>query len=71
MLTQADNSIILKTYRNFEAIRQVLDEAGKNGETVFVSRLGMEGEQIVRHIAEAPEKPHYFSHLLIPKAKRN
>ncbi len=71
MLTQADNSIILKTYRNFEAIRQVLDEAGKNGETVFVSRLGMEGEQIVRRIAEAPDKPHYFSHLLIPKAKRN
>lgn len=70
MLAQADNSVILKTYRNFDAIRHVLGEAGKNGETVFVSRLGMEGETIVRNIAEAPEKPHYFSHLLIPKAKR-
>lgn len=69
MLQQADNSVILKTYRNFSEIKKVLGESGKNGETVFVSRLGMEGETIVRNIAEAPENPHYFSHLLIPKAK--
>ncbi len=70
MLAQADNSVILKTYRNFDEIKQVLGDVGKNGETVFVSRLGMEGEHIARNIAEAPEKPHYFSHLLIPKANR-
>ncbi|UZP67136.1 precorrin-2 C(20)-methyltransferase [Desulfovibrio mangrovi] len=71
MLAQADNSVILKTYRNFGAIRQVLDATGKKGETVFISRLGMEGEQIIRNIADAPEKPHYFSHLLIPKSKKD
>lgn len=71
MLRQADNSVILKAYKNFPEIRRVLGEAGKNGETVFVSRLGMEGEHIVRNIAMAPEKPHYFTHLLIPKEPRD
>ncbi|MGE4506602.1 MAG: precorrin-2 C(20)-methyltransferase [Desulfovibrionaceae bacterium] len=60
----ADNLVILKAYRNLPMIRRVLAEAGLEQRSVFVTRVGQEGEQVVP-LAEAPEKPHYFSLLLV------
>ena len=70
MLHHADNSVILKAYRNFDQIKEALSETEKETETVFISRLGMEGEQVAATLHNAPQKPHYFSHLLIPKTPR-
>lgn len=67
-LCSVDNAVILKTYRNFGEIKNALENAGKNGETVFVSRLGMDNQHICP-LNEAPEKPHYFSHVLVPKKR--
>ena len=71
MLEQADNSVILKAYKNFNDIKTTLTATEKKSEAIFISRLGMEGEHIARQLEDAPEKPHYFSHLLIPKAQRD
>lgn len=68
-LAYADNSVILKAYKNFSSIKDALSGAEKSSETVFISRLGMEGEQIEHSIENAPERPHYFSHLLVPKMR--
>ncbi len=68
-LRRADNCVILKTYKNFTALRGILEDTNRAEEAVFISRLGMEGEAIFQDIANAPEKPHYFSHMLIPKKR--
>lgn len=65
-LAVADNAVILKAYRNFPVIRQVLRDHGVNGEAVFASRLGMEGEVVAHGLENAPDAPHYLSLLLVP-----
>lgn len=65
MLGQADNVVVLKTYRNFEAIRRLVQARGLGGQSVFVSRLGLEGETICRDLSAAPDQPTYLSLLLI------
>lgn len=62
----ADSAVILKAYRNINAIRATLDAAGKNGETLFASRLGLEGEMTASGLENVPEKPHYLSLILAP-----
>lgn len=66
LLGCADSSVILKAYKNMPAIRQALEEAGAAGKSLFVSRLGLEGETIARGIDAAPEKPHYLSMVVVP-----
>ena len=64
-LTRADNAVILKAYRNFSSIRTMLASHEATRDTVFVSRLGMEGEVVARDLHAAPEHPHYLSLLLV------
>lgn len=66
-LDAADNAVILKTYRNFDAIRDTLEDLRLAENTVLVSRLGMDDESILMDIKDAPAKPHYFSLALIKK----
>lgn len=66
-LGAADNAVIMKAYRNFPAIRQALDDLGLTEKTAFVTRLGLEGEEVFESLADAPEKPHYFSLCLMRK----
>ena len=68
-LSIADSAVILKTYRNSQTIYDALNAAGKNGETLFASRLGLEGEITVRGLENAPEKPHYLSLILAPPVR--
>ncbi len=67
LLDNADNAVILKTYKNFTEIRDTLNELRLDDKTVLVSRLGMENESILMDIKDAPEKPHYFSLALVRK----
>lgn len=69
LLQHVDNAVILKTYRNFAEIKELLADTNRDDSAIFISRLGMEGEIIARNLADAPEKPHYFSHLLMPLKK--
>lgn len=66
-LAFADNSVILKAYKNFPAIRAALDGAGCLDSAVFASRVYLDGELISREVAELPETPPYLSLVLARK----
>ena len=68
-LRLADSAVILKTYRNSALICETLTAEGRNGETRFASRLGLEGEMTCRGLENVPEKPHYLSLILAPPAR--
>ena len=63
----ADNAAVLKAYRNFGEIREVLEELDLADTSTFVSRLGLEGETVSHGLAQAPESPHYLSLLLVKR----
>lgn len=65
-LDSADSAVILKAYRNIDAIRAALAETGRGDETVFASRLGLEGEKTLSGLENLPEKPHYLSLIIAP-----
>jgi len=67
LLESADRAVILKTYRNFTNIREMLRRAGRDGETVFATRLGIDGEQVLHGLDQAPDAPHYLSLCLVGK----
>ncbi|SIO13802.1 precorrin-2 C(20)-methyltransferase [Halodesulfovibrio marinisediminis] len=69
LLSHVDNAVILKTYKNFAELKNLLQETDRKESAIFISRLGMDGEIIARNIDDAPEKPHYFSHMIIPVKK--
>lgn len=68
-LDAADNAAILKTYRTLPMIRRVLDGEKTRKQTVFVSRLGLEGE-IIAPVDRAPAAPNYLSLILATKGNR-
>ncbi|QLA15315.1 precorrin-2 C(20)-methyltransferase [Desulfolutivibrio sulfoxidireducens] len=65
LLGLADRAVILKAYRNFPAIREMLRREGREGGTIFATRLGIEGERVVRELEDAPDAPHYLSLCLV------
>lgn len=69
-LEAADNAVILKAYRNFPRLRALLAAMGLTAKTTFVTRLGHDGEAVVRDLEQAPEKPHYLSLCLIKRNRR-
>ncbi|MEZ0575406.1 precorrin-2 C(20)-methyltransferase [Halodesulfovibrio aestuarii] len=69
LLRHVDNAVILKTYKNFAELKNLLHETNRKDSAIFISRLGMDGEIIARNIDDAPDEPHYFSHMLIPVCK--
>lgn len=66
-LQNADNAVILKTYRNFPAIRSCLEQSDL--EKVFVSRLGLDNELVCPNLKDAPEAPNYLSLVLATKKR--
>ncbi len=66
-LSEPDNIVILKVYKNFQKLRGLLLEQGLNDKCTFVSRLGLDGETICRKLDAAPDKPNYLSMLLVNK----
>lgn len=72
-LTVADNAVLLKTYRNFPALRELLTGMDLAAGTTFVTRLGLPGEAVERDLDQAPQAPHYLSLCLVkrPASKDN
>ncbi len=68
VIDRADSAVILKVYRNYSEILDVLDDLGLTDRSVLVSRCGQEGEEIVRDLKGRDHTPpHYMSHLIIGK----
>jgi len=65
MLEAAQSAVILKAYKNLPVIKKVLTELGLAESSVFVTRLGHEGEEVIASLADVPEKPSYFSLVLV------
>ncbi|MCC8195057.1 MAG: precorrin-2 C(20)-methyltransferase [Deltaproteobacteria bacterium] len=68
-LRRADNAAILKAYKTLPVIQSALEGAGEDKASLFVSRLGLEGELIVP-ADSAPESPNYLSLILATKKNR-
>lgn len=66
-LTACDAAVILKAYRSFPALRELLTSMGLADRAVLVSRVGLPGQEIVRGLAQATQRPPYFSLILVRK----
>jgi len=66
-LESAQCAVILKAYKNMPAIRRVLAKLGLSDSSVFVTRLGHEGQEVITGMDSVPEKPSYFSLILVRK----
>jgi precorrin-2/cobalt-factor-2 C20-methyltransferase len=65
VLESAQSAVILKAYKNMPVIRRVLEKLGLGDACVFVTRLGLEGEEVIAGLKNVPEKPSYFSLILV------
>jgi precorrin-2/cobalt-factor-2 C20-methyltransferase len=66
-LEACDSAVILKAYKGFPALREMLKSMGLADRAILVSRCGLEGESITRGLADCPERPPYFSLILVKK----
>jgi precorrin-2/cobalt-factor-2 C20-methyltransferase len=64
-LSACESAVIMKAYKNMPAIRRALKRLDLDDSAVFVTRLGHEGEQVIKKLADVPEKPSYFSLILV------
>jgi precorrin-2/cobalt-factor-2 C20-methyltransferase len=71
LLEMGDRAVILKAYRNFPAIREMLRRQGRDRGTIFATRLGIEGEMVVRGLDAAPDAPHYLSLCLVSRSNKH
>ena len=68
-LRHADNAAILKAYKTLPMIRAALEDQKDGKESLFVSRLGLDGETITP-VDAAPESPNYLSLILATRKNR-
>lgn len=66
-LDVCDSAVILKAYKSFPRLRELLESMGLADKAVLVSRCGLAGQSIQRGLAECPERPPYFSLILVKK----
>jgi len=64
----AENIVILKVYRQFEAIKAAAEELGLDREAVLVSQAGLDGQRVVTRLADQKGTPPYLS-LVIAKVR--
>ena len=58
--------VLLKVYRAFERVRALLQRCGLEGQAVYVRRLGLAGEKVVRRLADVGEQDlDYLSLILV------
>lgn len=65
ILSAADSAVILKAYKNLPVIRRVLTRLGLADSAVFVTRLGHAGQEVITNLDNVPDKPSYFSLVLV------
>lgn len=63
----ADNTVILKAYKNFPAIRTALQQAGCRKKTLFASHIDQKAEMFSRDLDSLPDVPPYLSLVLAKK----
>jgi precorrin-2/cobalt-factor-2 C20-methyltransferase len=69
VLSGAQCAVILKAYKNMPVIKKVLANLGLTDASVFVTRLGHEGQEVIQSLDQVPEKPSYFSLILVRKER--
>ncbi|SFM72157.1 precorrin-2 C(20)-methyltransferase [Thermodesulforhabdus norvegica] len=68
MLEVTDNVVLLKVYRNIDAVIDALESQGLEKNACFVSRCGLEGESISYDVRSLRgQKPHYLSLMIVKK----
>jgi len=68
VLVNFDTVVLMKVHKVFDKILQMLDSAGLTGRAVYVSRAGLDDEEIVYDIAKLKGKDlNYFSVVIIKK----
>jgi len=69
-LARPGTVVLLKVYRAFARLRALLERRGLAGQAVYVKRIGLEGEQLVRDLAEVREEDlDYLSLILVRSAE--
>ncbi len=63
----AENAVVLKAYKNYPQLVEMLRENGPYSKTMFCSRIGMQGERICSDLDAINETPHYFSLVMVKK----
>lgn len=63
----AENAVVLKAYKNYPAIVEMLRQSGPLEQTFFCSRLGLEGERVLRDLDAVQGTPHYFSLIFVKR----
>jgi precorrin-2/cobalt-factor-2 C20-methyltransferase len=66
-LSQADNVVILKAYRNFPAIREAL--RGEERDVLLASQVGLDGERMITDLDSLEEIPAYMSLILVTRRR--
>ena len=66
-LEACDSAVILKAYKSFPILRELLESMGISEKAVLVSRCGLEGQSITRGLKNCPDCPSYFSLILVKK----
>jgi len=68
VLEHFDTVILMKVHKVFDQVLAMLDAAGLTGKAIYISRTGMDDEQVVRDIGTLRGKElNYFSMVIIKK----
>ena len=74
ILSQIDSAAILKVYKNYKEIIEIISKDGLIKECVFVSKCGLMGEKIIcgtEDIKKLKEVPPYLSLIILRKEKKD
>lgn len=66
-LEACDSAVILKAYRSYPKLLELLRSMGLADKAVLVSRCGLDGQSIQRGLTECDGHPPYFSLILVKK----
>ena len=70
-LKYSDTTVLMKVYKNFSEIVDQLGEENMLEEAVLVSRCGLEGEKIIKNLAEhKADKLNYLSTILTRRSEK-
>jgi len=65
-LSTGGTVVLLKVYRAFDRVRTLLQRRGLEGQAIYVRRLGLAGEKVVRRLADVGEQDlDYLSLILV------
>ena len=66
-LAACHSAVILKAYKSFPRLRELLESMNLAEKAVLVSRCGLTGQSIHQGLAGCPDQPPYFSLILVRK----